>query len=396
MYGDNMKTTIKDLDLNNKNVLIRVDYNVPIKDNKIVDNTRIVNSLETIRYALSKANKIVLLSHLGRIKTIEDKDKNSLEIVSIELEKLLGEKVLFIKELDFNKIRELVNNSNEKIILLENTRFYDLDGKLESGCSEELSKEYATLGEIFINDAFGTIHRAHASNVGIAKILPSGIGFLVEKEVKELEYLNNPERPYVVIMGGSKVSDKIKVIENIITKCDKLVIGGAMAFTFLKAKGINTGKSLVEDEYIDFCKEIISKYQDKLVLPLDALASKELSDTNYSNKDINLLDNDDIGLDLGYNTINNIKEVIDESKTVFWNGPLGYYEIDAYFNATKSVLEYLTTKDIKTILGGGDIVACATKLGIEDKIYHISTGGGATLEYMEGKELPGLEVINNK
>ncbi len=391
-----MKTTIKDLDLNNKKVIIRVDFNVPIKENKIVDNTRIVNSLETIKYCLDKASKVILLSHLGRIKTIEDKEKNSLELVSKELTRLIGQDVLFIKELDFDKIRDIVESTDNKLILLENTRFYDLDGKLESGCSEELSKNYASLGEIFINDAFGTIHRAHASNAGIAKILPSGIGFLVEKELEKLEYLDNPERPYTVIMGGSKVSDKIKVIENIITKCDKLVIGGAMAFTFLKAKGFNIGKSLVEDDYLDFCKEILSKYNDKVLLPVDTLVSTNIESNLFSNKDINNLNNDDIGLDLGYNTINNIKEVIDDSKTVFWNGPLGYYEKEEYFNATKSVLEYLTTKDIKTILGGGDIVACATKLGIEDKIYHISTGGGATLEYMEGKELPGLEVIKNK
>lgn len=391
-----MKVTIKDLDLNNKNVIIRVDFNVPIKEGKIVDDTRIVNSLETIRYCLDKANKIILLSHLGRIKTEEDKEKNSLELVAKRLSELLGINVLFIKELEFDKIKSIINSTDNRLILLENTRYYDLDGKLESGCSEELANNYASLGDVFINDAFGTIHRAHASNVGIANVLPSGIGFLVEKELKELEYLDNPERPYLVVMGGSKVSDKIKVIENLITKCDKLVIGGAMAFTFLKAKGINTGKSLVEDEYLDFCRDIINKYNDKLVLPVDVLVSKEISDKEFSNKNVNELNNDDIGLDLGYTTIDTVKEILDNSKTVFWNGPLGYYEIDAYFNATKSLLEYLTTKNIKTILGGGDIVACATKLGIEDKIYHISTGGGATLEYLEGEELPGLKIIKNK
>ena len=390
-----MKVTVKDLNIDSKKVIIRVDFNVPIKDGKIVDDTRIVNSLETIKYVLDKADKVILLSHLGRIKTEEDKEKNSLEVVSKRLSELLGIDVLFIKELDFNQIKDIISNSSNKLILLENTRFYDLDNKQESGCSEELSSNYASLGDVFINDAFGTIHRGHASNVGIAKILPSGIGFLVEKELKELEYLNDPERPYIVILGGSKVSDKIKVIENLITKCDKLVIGGAMAFTFLKAKGINTGKSLVEDDYIDFCKDILSKYENKIILPVDVSVSKQI-DGNSTNKMVNVLENDDIGLDLGYNTINEIKEILDTTKTVFWNGPLGYYEIDSYFIATKTLLEYLTTKDIKTILGGGDIVACSTKLGIEDKIYHISTGGGATLEYMEGKNLPGLEIIKNK
>ena len=388
--------TIRDFNLENKNVIIRVDFNVPIKDGNIVDNTRIVNSLETIKYCLEKANKVILLSHLGRIKTEEDKEKNSLRVVATELSKLLNQEVLFIDELDFNKIRETVNNSSSNVILLENTRFYDLDGKLESGCSMELAKNYASLGDVFINDAFGTIHRAHASNVGIANFLESGTGFLVEKELKELSYLDNPERPYTVILGGSKVSDKIKVIENLVTKCDKLVIGGAMANTFLKAEGYNVGKSLVEDEYISFCTEILNKYKDKILLPVDVVTSTEISETEYTNKTISNILEYDIILDIGNETIDRIKEILDYSKTVFWNGPLGYYELDAYFKGTKSLLNYLTTLDIKTILGGGDIVACATKLNIEDKIYHISTGGGATLEYLEGKKLPGIEIIENK
>lgn len=392
-----MKTTIKDLNITNKTVIIRVDYNVPIKDNKIVDDTRIVNSLETVKYALDNNAKVILLSHLGRIKTEEDTKKNSLEIVAKRLSELLNKEVFFIKDLDFNIIREKVNNiGNNEVILLENTRFYDLDNKKESECSLELSKDYASLGEVFINDAFGTIHRKHASNVGISTYLESGIGFLVEKELEKLEYLNNPERKYTVILGGSKVSDKILVIKNIVEKCDKLIIGGRMAFTFLKSIGINTGATEVEEDYLDFCRDILTNYKDKVLLPVDTTVSKELSDKEYLNKDINNLENDDICLDLGYNTIQLIKKELDDSKTVFWNGPLGYYELDAYFKATKEVLEYLTNSNIKTILGGGDIVACATKLNICDKIYHVSTGGGATLEYLEGKELPGLEVIKNK
>ena len=391
-----MKTTIKDLNITDKNVIIRVDFNVPIKDNKIVDDTRIVNSLTTINYALSKASKVILLSHLGRVKNTDDKEKNSLELVANRLKELLDTDVLFIKELDFNKIKDIVSTTSKKVILLENTRFYDLDGDAESKCSTELAANYASLGDVFINDAFGTIHRSHASNVGIANILPSGIGLLVENEIEKLEYLSNPLRPYTVIMGGSKVSDKIEVIKNLINKCDYLVIGGAMAFTFLKAKGINIGKSLVEDEYISFCSEVLNKYVDKIILPTDIIVSKEINDANFSNKDINNLDYDDIGLDLGYNTIDTIKKVLNSSKTVFWNGPLGYYEIDTYFNATKCILEYLSTANIKTVLGGGDIVACSKKVDISDKIYHISTGGGATLEYLEGKELPALAVIKNK
>lgn len=389
--------TIKDFDLNNKKVIIRVDFNVPIENGNIVDDTRIVESLETIKYAINNNAKVILLSHLGRVKTESDLEKNDLSPVAKRLSELLNRKVVFVRTLKENVIKEEISKLTEgDICLLQNTRYYDLDNKKESSNSNELASFYASLGDIFINDAFGTIHRSHASNVGIASILPSGVGFLVEKELKELSYLNNPEREYTVILGGSKVSDKIKVIEELVKKCDHLVIGGAMAFAFLKAKGYNIGNSLVENDYLDFCKKILTDYGDKIILPIDVKASKEINSSEYVNKDITNLDNSDIGLDIGTNTIAKIKEVVKNTKTVFWNGPLGYYELESYQDGTNQVLKYLIENNIKTILGGGDIVACSSKLGLKEKVYHASTGGGATLEYLEGKSLPGLQVIVDK
>ncbi len=391
-----MKKTITDYNLNNKTVIIRVDFNVPIKDGKIVDDNRIVNSLETIKYAINNNAKVVLLSHLGRIKEESDKENNTLKPVALRLSELLNKNIYFIEDMDFSLIKSKIDSIDYgEVILLENTRFYDLDNKKESSNDLELAKNYASLGDIFINDAFGTIHRAHASNVGVGSLLPNGIGFLIEEELNKLSCLDEPDREYTVILGGSKVSDKIKIIENLITKCDHLVVGGGLAFTFLKAKGYNIGKSIVEDEYLDFCKDMINKYPDKLLLPLDVVASKEF-DSNGINKDIDSLSDDDIGLDLGTKTISNIKDVLSNTKTVMANGPLGYYEIDKYQTSTKEILTYLVENSIKTILGGGDIVACSSKLGLKDKVYHASTGGGATLEYLEGKKLPGLEIIQEK
>jgi len=391
-----MKKTITDYNLNNKTVIIRVDFNVPIKDGKIVDDNRIVNSLETIKYAINNNAKVVLLSHLGRIKEESDKENNTLKPVALRLSELLNKNIYFVEDMDFSLIKSKIDNIGYgEVILLENTRFYDLDNKKESSNDLELAKNYASLGDIFINDAFGTIHRAHASNVGVGSLLPNGIGFLIEEELNKLSCLDEPDREYTVILGGSKVSDKIKIIENLITKCDHLVVGGGLAFTFLKAKGYNIGKSIVEDEYLDFCKDMINKYPDKLLLPLDVVASKEF-DSNGINKDIDSLSDDDIGLDLGTKTISNIKDILSNTKTVMANGPLGYYEIDKYQTSTKEILTYLVENNIKTILGGGDIVACSSKLGLKDKVYHASTGGGATLEYLEGKKLPGLEIIQEK
>lgn len=393
-----MKKTIKDFDLNNKKVIIRCDFNVPIKDGVITDDNRIVQSLTTIKYALDNNAKVILMSHLGRIKEEEDKAKNSLGIVAKRLADLLGKPVKFSHATRGVELENAINEMKPgDVLLMENTRFEDVPGKKESGNDPELGKYWASLGEIFINDAFGTCHRAHASNVGIASNLPSGLGFLVEKEYNELSVLNNPEHPFVVVLGGSKVSDKIGVIENLVTKADKIIIGGGMAYTFLKAKGINIGKSILDEENIEFCKRILENYSDKIVLPVDNVATKEFSN-EAPNRTIKVeeLESDEQGLDIGPETVALFNSVLDTAKTVFWNGPLGVYEFSNYTKGTESVLAKLVTLNAKTILGGGDIVAAATKLGYKDKVTHASTGGGVTLEFMEGKELPGVVSINDK
>lgn len=394
--GDTMKKTIEDFNLDNKKVIIRVDFNVPIKDGIIIDDNRIKESLKTINYAINHNAKVILLSHLGRIKNESDKAKNSLRIVAVILSELLKRNVVFIPETRGTEVEKIISNMNNKdIVLLENTRYEDLPDKKESNNDPELATYWASLGDIFINDAFGTIHRSHASNVGIASILPSGIGFLVKNELQALKILDEPVRPYIVILGGAKVSDKLGVINNLIKKADKIIIGGAMAFTFLKAQGLNVGKSLVEDEYLSYCKDLIKSYSNKLILPVDVVVSNEISNNSISKIVlVNNISDNEIGLDLGTETINLLKKTIQDAKTVVWNGPLGYYEITTYQTSTKEVLKYLTDNNINTILGGGDIVAASNELGYKDKVTHASTGGGATLEYLEGKKLPGLEIID--
>ena len=393
-----MKKTIRDYDLFGKKVIIRCDFNVPMKDGKIIDDNRLVMSLETINYAINNGAKLILMSHLGRIKAEEDKEKNSLRLVSERLSELLGKNVLFVPTTKGIELENAINSlNNGDVLLMENTRFEDVPGKRESGNDPELGKYWASLGEIFINDAFGTAHRAHASNVGIATNLPSGLGFLVEKEVNALSILNEDIHPYVVILGGSKVADKIGVIENLVTKADKIMIGGGMAYTFLKAKGYNIGTSILDEESIDFCKKIMNEYPEKIVLPLDNVVTKEFSnDVENRNVLVSEFLDDDMGMDIGSNTIDNFCANLDNAKIVFWNGPLGVYEFSKYTNGTERVLEKLVSIDAKTILGGGDIVAAASKLGYKDKVTHASTGGGVTLEFMEGKELPGVVSIMNK
>lgn len=393
-----MKKTIRDYDLKGKKVIIRCDFNVPMKDGKIVDDNRIFMSLETIKYAISKGAKLILMSHLGRIKEESDKEKNSLKEVSFRLGAYLGKEVKFVPYTHGKELEEAVNSLNEgDVLLMENTRFEDVPGKRESGNDSELGAYWASLGDIFINDAFGTAHRAHASNVGIASHLPSGLGFLVEKEVNALSILTTPEHPFVVILGGSKVEDKIGVIENLVTKADKILIGGGMAYTFLKAKGHDIGKSILDSANIDFCKRILDTYPDKIVLPLDHVVSKEMSDTSPSRTVSTLeIQEDEMGLDIGEDTIDLFSGILSSAKIVFWNGPLGVYELEKYRKGTEKVLESLVSSNAKTILGGGDIVAAATTLGYKDKVTHASTGGGVTLEFMEGKELPGVVSIMNK
>ena len=393
-----MKKTIRDYDLEGKKVIIRCDFNVPIKDGQIIDDNRIVMALDTINYAINHGAKVILMSHLGRIKEEEDKIKNSLRLVSIRLSELLNKEVLFIPQTRGKTLEEAINSlQNGDVLLMENTRFEDVPGKKESGNDIELGKYWASLGDIFINDAFGTAHRSHASNVGIATYLPSGLGFLVENEVSNLSILNNPEHPFIVILGGSKVADKIGVIENLVTKADKIIIGGGMAYTFLNAKGYDIGKSILDSENIEFCKNILAKYSDKIILPVDNVVVKEFSN-DVSNRTIKVNEflKDDIGMDIGVETVSLFSSVLENAKVVFWNGPLGVYEFSKYSIGTEKVLEKLIKTNAKTILGGGDIVAAASKLGYKDKVTHASTGGGVTLEFMEGKELPGVVSIMNK
>lgn len=387
--------TVRDFDLKDKKVLIRCDFNVPIVNGKISDNTRIVKSLDTIKYCLEQDAKVILFSHLGRIKEEIDLEKNNLKPVAKELGKLLDKKIIFIDETRGEKLEKAVANlKSGEVLLVQNTRYEDLNGKKESSNDGELGKYWASLGDIFINDAFGTIHRAHASNVGIASNLPHGIGFLVEKELSVLSSLNSPEKPFIIILGGAKVTDKIGVIKNLIKKADYILIGGGMAFTFLQSEGFEIGSSIVDKDSLDFCKEILEKYQDKIILPVDVLVNTVYEDVkNPELRLISEIKDDEMGLDIGPNSINVFERYLKDAKTVLWNGPLGVCEFSNFKNGTFKIMKYLVNNDIKTILGGGDIVAASAKAKLKDKVYHASTGGGATLEYLEGKKLPGLEAI---
>ncbi len=394
-----MKKTIRDFDLNDKKVIIRVDFNVPIKDGIITDDNRIRESLETINYAIENNAKVILLSHLGRVKTVEDKEKNTLEPIAFRLSELLDKEVMFVDETRSEILTDAVNEMRAgDVILVENTRFEDLDGNKESGNDSDLGKYWASLGDIFINDAFGTAHRAHASNVGIASILPSGIGFLIEKELKNLDIaLNNPDHPYAVILGGAKVSDKIGVIENLVNKADYIIIGGGMAYTFLKASGLPIGASLLDSENISFCERILKEYPDKIILPIDNVVSTCIdTPTDVREIFINDIKDNEIGLDIGKASVKVFKDILKDCKLVVWNGPVGMFEEEVYSGGTKSLLDYLSKLDAKTIICGGDTASAAINLGYKDKFTHISTGGGASLELLEGKELPGIKVIGEK
>lgn len=394
-----MKKTIQDYNLDNKKVIIRVDFNVPIKDGVILDDNRIKESLKTINYAIDNNAKVILLSHLGRIKTEDDKKNNSLKSVSIRLSELLNRKVIFIDETRGKKLEDAINNMKAKdVILVENTRYEDLNNEAESKNNEELGKYWASLGDIYINDAFGTSHRSHASNVGIASNLNNGIGFLIEKEIDNLSIATiNPDRPFNVILGGSKVSDKIGVIKNLVTKADHILIGGAMAFTFLKAANLPIGNSLLDNDNIEFCKEMLDKYSDKIILPIDTKCVSNMEDkSSYRECFINDIKDNEVGLDIGNSSIKIFKDILADSKLVVWNGPLGMFEEEKFSIGTKEILDYLSKLDAKVILGGGDTASSAINMGYKDKFTHISTGGGASLELLEGKILPGIDIISDK
>ena len=393
------KVTVRDIDLKGKKVLMRCDFNVPLDENlNITDKTRIIAALPTIQYVLDQGAKLILCSHLGRPKG-EVKKEFSLAPVAKELSVQLGREVKLADDIIGDSAKALTANMNEgDVVLLENVRY---DAREEAN-DEEFSKELASLAEVYVNDAFGTAHRAHASTEGVAKFLPSACGFLIEKELEQLgDSLNNPVRPFVAILGGKKVSDKIGVINSLLDKVDTLIIGGAMAYTFFRAQGYSTGKSLVEEDKIDLAKELLAKAEAKgvkLLLPVDTKCGKEFSeDTETLIVKSNEIPDDWEGFDIGPESIELYKSVLAEAKTVLWNGPVGVFELKPFAVGTNAIAEYLAElTDCKTIIGGGDSAAAVTKAGLADKMTHISTGGGASLEFIEGKVLPGIECIPNK
>ena len=393
------KKTVEDLDLKGKKVLVRVDFNVPLKDGVITNDNRIVAAAPTIEYIIKNGGKAILLSHLGRVKTEEDKAGKSLAPVAKRLSEVLGQEVTFVPATRGAELEAAIDNMKDgDVLLMENTRFEDVDGKKESKNDPELGKYWASLGDVFVNDAFGTAHRAHASNVGIASNIPSAAGYLMKKEIDFIGgAVDNPKHPMVAILGGAKVSDKIGVIENLIPKADKILIGGGMTYTFYAAKGIEIGSSLVEEDKIDLAKELIEKAGDKLVLPVDSITAKEFSNdvpTEWHEWDVPA---GQMGLDIGPETIALYAQILADAKTVIWNGPMGVFEMSNFNRGTIGVCAAIANlEDATTIIGGGDSAAAAISLGFADKFSHISTGGGASLEYLEGKELPGLAAISDK
>ena len=394
------KKTVKDVELNGKKVLVRVDFNVPMKDGKITNDNRIVAALPTIKYILENGGRAILFSHLGKIKSEEDKASKSLRPAAERLAELLGQDVKFIPETRGAELEAAIAELKDgEVLMFENTRFEDLDGKKESKNDPELGKYWASLGDIFVNDAFGTAHRAHASNVGISANLEAVAGFLLEKEIEFIGgAVDAPQRPMVAILGGAKVSDKIGVIENLLDKADKVLVGGGMMFTFLKAQGKNIGKSLCEEDKLDLAKALLEKGGDKLVLPIDTVAAKEFSnDTEFRVVSVDALADDEMGLDVGPATVELFSNVLKDAKTVVWNGPMGVFEMSNFAKGTIGVCEAIANLEgAITIIGGGDSAAAAMQLGYADKFSHISTGGGASLEYLEGKELPGVASLSDK
>ena len=397
------KQIVTDLDVRDKKVLMRVDFNVPMKDGKITNDNRIVAALPTIKYVLENGGRVIAFSHLGKVKTEEDLAKKSLKVVAERLAEHLGQTVKFVPATRGAELEAAVAELKDgEIMMFENTRFEDLDGKKESKNDPELGKYWASLGDLFVNDAFGTAHRAHASNVGIAANIGEGktaAGFLMEKEIKFIGgAVDSPERPLVAILGGAKVSDKIGVIENLLVKADKVLVGGAMMFTFLRALGKNTGTSLVEEDKIDLAKDLLAKANGKLVLPIDAVVAKEFNnDAPHKTVSVDEIPADEMGLDVGAGTVELFAKEINGAKTVVWNGPMGVFEMPNYAKGTIGVCEAIANlQNATTIIGGGDSAAAAISLGYADKFTHISTGGGASLEYLEGKKLPGVESISDK
>lgn len=404
------KKSVTDLNVEGKKVIVRVDFNVPHKGDVVTDDNRIVAALPTIKYLLEHNAKVILLSHLGKIdykKTPEEieeaKKKNCMCIVANKLQEYLpNNKVIFVKTTRGEELENAINNMNNgDVVLMQNTRYE----KGESKNDEELGKYWASLGDLYVSDAFGSVHRAHASTVGIPTHLPSAAGFLIEKELKFLgDAVENPVRPFVGILGGAKVADKLKVISNLLEKCDTLIIGGGMAYTFLKAQGKEVGQSLVDDESLEYCKEMMAKAEQlgkKLLLPVDTVVCSTFPDPIDGPVDTEVVASDAIpadkqGLDIGPKTAEIFANEVKNAKTVVWNGPMGVFENPTLAAGTNAVAKALAETDGTTIIGGGDSAAAIKQLGYADKVSHVSTGGGASLEFLEGNGLPGVDIINEK
>lgn len=397
------KLTVKDVDLKGKKVLVRVDFNVPVKDGVITNDNRITAALPTIKYILEQGGRAILFSHLGRVKEEADKEGKSLAPVAADLATKLGQEVKFIPGVTRGAELEAAVNALEdgQVLLVENTRFEDVDGKKESKNDPELGKYWASLGDgIFVNDAFGTAHRAHASNVGISANVDKAVaGFLLENEIAYIkEAVETPERPFVAILGGSKVSDKIGVIENLLAKADKVLIGGGMTYTFYKAQGIEIGNSLVEEDKLDVAKALLEKSNGKLILPVDSKEANAFADyTEVKDTEGEAVDPGFLGLDIGPKSIAEFDKALTGAKTVVWNGPMGVFENPDFQAGTIGVMDAIVKQPgVKSIIGGGDSAAAAINLGRADKFSWISTGGGASMELLEGKELPGLAALTDK
>ncbi len=390
------KKTIKDINVKAKKLIIRVDFNVPLDEQgHITDDRRITAALPTIQYALKEgAAKVILMSHLGRPKGTGFEAAFSLRPMALRLEQLLKERIAFLNDCIGPVVKEAVAQSKERLILLENLRFHKAEEKNDAA----FAKELASLADIYVNDAFGTAHRAHASTVGITQYLPSVAGFLIEKELQYLgNAINNPKRPLVVILGGAKVSDKIELIKNLIPKANSIIIGGGMAYTFLKAQGIGVGDSKLEKDKMDMAKELMvqaKKAGVELALTKDFVITQSFESDNCKISDT--IPDGWQSLDIGPKTREYYKRILSKARTVVWNGPLGVFEREAYMQGTKDIAEYLASlKDVTVVIGGGDSAAAVAKLGLEDKMTHISTGGGASLEFLEGKTLPGIAALNS-
>ncbi len=394
------KKTIRDIDVKGKTVLCRVDFNVPMEEGRITDDNRIRQAVPTIEHLIGKEGKVVLFSHLGRIKEKADMKGKSLAPVAERLAELLDKPVKFVGETRGEELEAAIASlAPGAVLMVENTRFEDVDGKKESKNDAELGRYWASLGDVFVNDAFGTAHRNHASNVGIARHMDEvAAGLLLEKEIKFIgEAIENPDRPFVALLGGVKVSDKIGVIENLLKKADIILIGGGMSYTFMKAQGLEIGTSVVEADKVDLAERLLEKAEGKIHLPVDYVVTKEFKNDAPSRiSDAKGIRPDEMGMDIGPETLKKYSDILQNASTVVWNGPFGVFEFDNFAKGTKGILESLASlKNVTTILGGGDSAAAAISMGYEDKITHISTGGGASLEYLEGKELPGIKCVDD-